>query len=102
MASLLSFLKKNGRVIPAVIDGQPVPKDIILNPYEEWIMLQWNEIGQSRINNDSGQQPISDGQILAYTQLMDIELRHIDIKMIKDIDRSFIGELATQKELQKE
>ena len=102
MGSLLEYLKKTGKRIPEMIDGQQVPKTTILNSFEEWIMLQWNEIGQSRINNDSGAQPITDTQILAYMQLTDTEYRLIDIKLIKDIDRAFIGELATQRDLNKE
>lgn len=88
--------------IPSELNGQPIPQPIELNSYEMWVMKQWEEVGRSRLNSESGQQPISDGQILSYITLMDEDLRHIDIQMIKSIDKGFISELANQRDLQRE
>ncbi|TDK63553.1 phage tail assembly chaperone [Sapientia aquatica] len=98
----LSALRKQKLPLPETLNGRVIPKDIELNTFEEWIMLQWREIGQSRETNDTGPQPITDTQILAYIELMQEDLRLIDIKLIKDIDKEFISELAEQREINKD
>lgn len=98
----LSFIRRQKLPLPETLNGRPIPRDVELNSYEDWIVKQWREIGMSRVTNDNGPQPITDTQILSYMQLMQEDLRLVDIALIKDIDKEFIAELAVQRELNKE
>ena len=98
----LSFIRKKGLKLPTTLNGRAIPEEVELNSFECWIVRQWQDIGTSRINTDAGPQSISDTQILSYMQLMEEDLRLVDITLIKDTDRAFINELAVQRELNKE
>jgi hypothetical protein len=99
LAQQLEFIKKLGKSIPTILNGKDIPTQIELNAYEQWIYIQWQEVGRSRINIDSGPQPISDSNIKDYMSIMEEDLRYIDIRIIKDIDKAYLDELAHQQEL---
>jgi hypothetical protein len=102
LAQQLDFLLKNNLPLPETLNGRAVPKQVELNAYENWIVREWEEIGRSRTQTDSGSQHLTDTQIQSYIQLMQIELQLVDIVLIKDIDKAFIGELNEQRKLQEE
>ena len=98
----LEFISKHGKTRPQQLNGRVIPEEVELNVYEEYILLQWREIGQSRSISDGIQQSITDSNILDYCRLMEIDLRIVDIQCIKSTDRAFISEIGIQKELNKE
>lgn len=98
----LEILKKQGIPIPTEINGQAIPPEEELESYESWILNTWRSIGSSRHSDDSGPLPITSQDILAYIELMDEDLRRIDIEMIRDIDKEFIDEITVQRERNKE
>lgn len=98
----LSMIKKLGKTLPETLNGKKVPREIELNGFETWIMSIWHELSRSRMTNENGPLPLTDQGMEAWMRLMDEELRLQDIKLIKDVDKGFIDEIAVQQELNRE
>jgi hypothetical protein len=98
----LKMIEKQGMKRPETLNGKKVPREIELSGFEHWIMNVWQELSRSRATNENGPLPLTDQGIEAWMRLMDEELRLQDIKLIKDVDKGFIDEIAVQQEMNRE
>lgn len=91
-----------GKALPESLNGRAIPVLKELDGFETWIYHHWQEIGRSRINTDSGPQPITDANIRDYMALMDEDFSYIELTLIKDLDKAYLAEINVQQDINRE
>ena len=102
LAQQLDILQRQGIPPPSSLNGREIPDEQPLNSFEEWLINTWRSIGSSRQTGENGPLPISLQDIQTYIVLMDEDFRRIDIELIRAIDKEFIDEIGTQREINKD